>query len=328
VSLTRALGPRFPVTLSYELSYGRTEANDVRFCTLFNVCLEDDIEKLSSARATAVLALRTEYDRTDNVLDPRRGARYAFETLFSDEVIGSDPLSQFVSFLGGASFYHEVGRRSVFAWRLQAGIIFATKVPLGGSSGAFVPLEHRFYAGGPNTVRGFTRNELGPLVFVADTIPVDSTDLTDPTSCIPYEGRCAFERQRASPTGGNTIVLGSAEYRVPFLIYPRRLRFAMFVDVGQVWDRGTSSATDAPLRVTPGIGFRVATPLGPARFDIAWNPYDLQSGPLYVLERTRDPTSGQVISERLVRVAREPDLGRGGGFFSDLQFHFSIGQAF
>ena len=33
------------------------------------------------------------------------------------------------------------------------------------------------------------------------------------------------------------------------------------------------------IRVTPGVGLRLTTPLGPARLDVAYNPYKLQAGP-------------------------------------------------
>jgi hypothetical protein len=35
------------------------------------------------------------------------------------------------------------------------------------------------------------------------------------------------------------------------------------------------------IRVTPGIGIRIATPLGPARLDVAYNPNKLQPGALF-----------------------------------------------
>ena len=41
---------------------------------------------------------------------------------------------------------------------------------------------------------------------------------------------------------------------------------------------GAGTQRTAVIRVTPGIGLRVATPLGPARLDVAYNPYKLQAG--------------------------------------------------
>jgi hypothetical protein len=70
------------------------------------------------------------------------------------------------------------------------------------------------------------------------------------------------------------------------------------------------------IRVTPGAGIRLSTPLGPARLDIAYNPYRLQTGPLFQFDTTGalEPVLGQ---ERYV-------LDRDGKF----TFHFAVGQPF
>ena len=46
-------------------------------------------------------------------------------------------------------------------------------------SGTFIPPEQRFYAGGPNDVRGFDRNELGPVVYVVPKSAVDVARRSD-----------------------------------------------------------------------------------------------------------------------------------------------------
>src|SRR2546425_3621884 len=40
------------------------------------------------------------------------------------------------------------------------------------------------------------------------------------------------------------------------------------------------------LRVTPGVGLRFATPLGPVRLDAAYNGYPSEPGPVYLLNNT------------------------------------------
>jgi outer membrane protein assembly factor BamA len=115
-------------------------------------------------------------------------------------------------------------------------------------------------------------------------------------------------------TGGNSLAIGNVELRVPSPIFSSRLRLAAFVDAGGVWQRG--SGVGAVIRVTPGAGIRLATPLGPARLDVAYNPYRLQAGPLFQVDTlgNLDPVDGQgsyVLSRR--------------GKFT---FHFAVGQAF
>ena len=62
-----------------------------------------------------------------------------------------------------------------------------------------------------------------------------------------------------------------------------RLQFAFFADAGQVWTRGGSGVEQSfrSLRITPGIGARFASPVGPIRLDIGFNPYQRQAGAAY-----------------------------------------------
>jgi outer membrane protein assembly factor BamA len=170
-------------------------------------------------------------------------------------------------------------------------------------SGAFIPPEQRFYAGGPNDVRGFDRNELGPVVYVVPQSHVDAVGADS----------ISADSVRVAATGGNTLALANIEIRVPSPVFSSRLRLAAFVDAGGVWQRPRTSAL---IRVTPGVGLRVATPLGPARLDVAYNPYKLQAGTLYQFDTTGSltpvPGKGAYI------------LPRSGKF----TFHIAVGQPF
>src|SRR5207245_6733183 len=72
----------------------------------------------------------------------------------------------------------------------------------------------------------------------------------------------------------------SAWLRCPTSVLPQRMRVGVFVDAGQVWERGQEAVTLKSLRVTPGVGFRFTTPLGPVRLDAAYNGSVPQAGPL------------------------------------------------
>ena len=87
-------------------------------------------------------------------------------------------------------------------------------------------------------------------------------------------------RVTVAATGGNTLAVGNVEVRVPSPVFSSRLRLAAFVDAGGVWQRGAENSTPV-IRVTPGVGIRLGTPLGPARLDVAYNPYKLQAGTLF-----------------------------------------------
>ena len=100
----------------------------------------------------------------------------------------------------------------------------------------------------------------------------------------------------------------------PSPVLPQRVRFAFFVDAGTLLERGESHLAPATIRVTPGLGIRIATPLGPARVDVGYNRYSRSEGPLYRIESNGDLT--------LVRDAFSTPRR------SHLTFHVAVGQAF
>ena len=295
---------RDPLSLSYNLSYGRTEATDASFCASFNACTPDVVDLLRQNRVLATITGIAGFPRVNNPLDPSRGSNKSIEVTVSSRLLGSASFQQFTRLVGDASWYRPLSRDVVLSWRVRGGIIFSPTVDVLTSRGTFIPPEQRFYAGGPNDVRGFERNELGPVVYVVSSGHVDSTG-----------GQIDPRQVQVSPTGGNTLAIANLELRVPSPVLRSRLRLAAYVDAGGAWQRGTTTS-DPVIRVTPGVGIRLNTPLGPARFDVAYNPYKLQRGPLFQAD-----TSGA-----LFPVAGQPTyvLDRDGR----VTYHFAVGQAF
>jgi outer membrane protein assembly factor BamA len=86
------------------------------------------------------------------------------------------------------------------------------------------------------------------------------------------------------------------------------------VDAGGVWQLGIDDAPPSAFRVTPGFGIRIATPLGPARLDVGFNPYKRESGALY--EET-DTGELLLITDDFVAPKRR-----------SYTIHFAVGHAF
>ena len=258
---------RNPLSLTYTVTYGRTAATALSFCSVFGACTSDVVSPLRQTLVLATLTGLATFPRVNSPIDPTRGRIGTLEATHSSKYIGSSSLQQFTRFVGGMSWYRLISRDAVLSWRLRGGLIFSPTLDVGNVSGAFVPPDQRFYAGGPNDVRGFERNELGPVVYV-----VPETGLS-PDSVFS-------DSVRVAATGGNTFALGNVELRVPSPIFSSRLRFAAFVDAGGVWQR-EGPKSGRVVRVTPGVGIRIATPLGPARLDVAYNPSKLQPGALF-----------------------------------------------
>ena len=298
VSMTRETAARIPITLSYRLSYGFTKANPASFCAFFNACAAADIAQLQQRRVLATVGVSAERVRVNNLLDPTRGTILTGEATLSSKLLGSSAQQQFTRVVGDASGFVPLTRSVTLAGHLRVGAVFSPKSDFSTGSGNFVPPEQRFYAGGPNDVRGYDRNELGPVVYV---VPADSVGPDD-----AYPETSA----RISATGGSRVVVANLELRLPSPVFTQRMRFAVFSDVGAVWDQAGS----ARWRMTPGVGLRFASPLGPIRFDVGFNKYQLEPGTVYTTTPAGDL---RVIDTDFVRKRDRT-----------YTLHFSVGQAF
>jgi outer membrane protein assembly factor BamA len=307
VTLVRETATRIPITVTYRLSSGRTEATAVSFCAFFNVCVESDVAQLRQRRPLATLTLGMQRVRTNYPLDPTRGSTLSAEITTSSTAIGSSSFTEFTRLIGDVAGYQPFGDL-VLAGRLRFGTVFAPTIALGGGSSNFIPPEQRFYAGGPNDVRGFTRNLLGPVVYVVRESAIDTavSGLGIPEDSV-----------QVAATGGNSLVVANLELRFPSPFFRDRLRLAAFVDGGSVWQRGgTGPGSRIAFRLTPGLGVRFITPLGPVRVDAAYNWSALLPGPLYKV----------TASGELVRIQDDYRRSRLSGKGITLQF--SVGQAF
>jgi outer membrane protein assembly complex protein YaeT len=305
-SVSFGVGRHLPVTFAYRLTRGRTNAEPATFCTSFDRCEDSTIAQLKQTRREATLGLTVAEAHTNSPIDPTDGYAYSLEALYASPAINSQ--IAFDKVVAEGMLYHTVRRGWVLAGRVRGGVIRVGTIVVHDSTIRFVPPEERFYAGGPTTVRGFGRNEMGPVVYVAQDTATDT--LTDRLQCIGC---------RASPLGSSAIALANLELRLPSPVWASRLRLAVFVDAGELWEQTENSGlVPGGLRITPGMGLRIATPLGPMRFDVAYNDYPGQPGRLYVIKGTGlDPVP-----------APYQGAPRGDTFFSRLKLHFSVGQPF
>ena len=341
------------MTLAYQLERGRTSAEPALFCAVFNLCTAADQSRVQEFQRLAVASWAMTRDRTDNPLEPTRGSVTRLELRHASKEIGSSEGLEFNRLTGDASWYRKVGDVTVAA-RLRAGGVTGRRLRLNDTADFFVPPSERLYAGGPSSVRGFRQNELGPAVYVVSDFTAEP---------IPGEGDSLFylrpdtanERgfERAVPTGGNSMLVGTLELRIKSPILTNLLQWAAFSDFGQVWNRGDSlTFSIRDLRVTPGAGLRIFSPIGAIRVDVGYNPYRRPSGAAYY----DAPLSGAsaplfCVSPGNTLVARRETIDVGGesqivyvqesgpcpggfepehngGFFRRLTFNFSIGQAF
>jgi len=306
LSLNRETLRQAKLAVSYAFTYGSTQASPASFCVSLLVCSAEDIAQLSSDQGLGTLSFGGTFPSVNNPIDPTRGHRTTVQAMVSAQLLGSSASQQFVQLVANRAWYRTLSRQTVLSFRLRAGAMWAPLTSLNGLEQTnYIPPANRFYAGGPNDVRGYELNGLGPVnyLIVNDSATIDTTD---PGNTPIPSGQVSY-----SPIGGNMLGVGNVEMRLPSPIMSRFLRWVVFVDAGVLWDRYQNTPE---VRVTPGAGLRLVTPLGPVRLDVGYNGYAQQPGALYLSKndavlRIRDSYTPPGNPDRFV-------------------FHFAVGQAF
>jgi outer membrane protein assembly complex protein YaeT len=302
VKLTRRLSTRTFLTSGVDIERGSTLASELLFCGALQVCDPPTIDILTAPRYRSTIGASVLRDATDVPINPTKGSIARTALLWAPTWLRSDVT--FVRWTGELALYRPLRPQWVAAGSFRFGNFFQTALP--GSLEDFLPPEDRLYAGGATTVRGYDRNALGPGVYVTQL------------ERSPATGDSTIDRAAARfiPSGGTSMVVLNAELRMPSPILPRNMGLVVFVDAGSVTtEQAWSSFQD--LKVTPGVGLRFQTPVGPVRFDLAFNPNAPTEGPLFVA----DPETGTVTR---VLDSFQPERS----FLGKFRIHLSIGQAF
>jgi outer membrane protein insertion porin family len=181
------------------------------------------------------VAITAARDTRDSTMLPSEGYRLEItgEVGFAD--------IETISLTGSAEKYwttlmQEDGKKHILSLRGKAGIIDSY-------TDERIPVFSRFYAGGLGSLRGFEWHGVSPVEPVSE-----------------------------EQVGGESMLLGSAEYSIP--LFGENFRFVGFVDAGYVEEDASDlfSGWDK-LRVSPGIGCRYMLPaLGgiPLSIDLAF----------------------------------------------------------
>jgi outer membrane protein insertion porin family len=167
-------------------------------------------------------------DSRDNPLNPARGSFLSLNVLVAPQVLGSD--FDFVKEFAQLSLTRAFGR-SPFTWAhgYRVGLIQVF-------GGQRLPFDDLFRAGGPNSIRGFDIDEVGPL---------GANDL---------------------PLGGEALIVINQELR--YRNARTGLGGAVFYDAGNVFAKARD--IDFHLRHSVGVGLRYDSPLGLLRFDVGF----------------------------------------------------------
>ncbi len=176
---------------------------------------------------------------------------------------------QYLRVVGDLRQYRPLGRRSVFAWKLIAGLAQPT------GRADTVPFDRRFYSGGAASVRGWRLRELGP----------GSVTFTDTTMA---------NAETTNIFGGDIKLEASVELRHTFMhnVFKADWIVALFTDAGNVWLGPRNPGNPAgrfhlntfyrEIGVGAGAGLRIAWEYLIIRLDLAHKVHDpLRRGRLF-----------------------------------------------
>lgn len=160
--------------------------------------------------------------------------------------------NQFIRLSALGSVGIPISGNNQLAVKVFVGYLF----PYAKSANNPTPLERRFYAGGPNSLRGWGFNLLGPGNNPADSALAVSRLGSDIKLEFSVEERISFFRTFGYPSG-----------------------IVIFFDAGNIWARQGENALVAStffeqVGLNTGLGFRFGTPIGPLRLDFAYRIYD------------------------------------------------------
>lgn len=166
----------------------------------------------------------------DNPLTTMQGYRQYYSVEAGTKALISDTdMAIFRAGVGGMYSFgdNQYGkkRRHQILGSVQAGYIWADNFQ-------DVPYKLRFFAGGDQSIRGYSYNSLSPL------------------------------SDKGYLTGGQVLAVASAEYNYEIL---KDIRLGVFSDVGNAYDTRFSN----PTKVGVGVGVRWASPIGQVRIDVA-----------------------------------------------------------
>ena len=225
---TQTLGAR--VTLGRRLGFHTTVAASYRF------------ENTDLTEVTALaypkdldphvrsLSLSITHDTRDNLFDTQSGTYIDWTNELAGSFLqGSNTFARSVMTL---KFFRQIGQESIIGSAFEIGWM-----DFFGASEE-IPLNERFYTGGPTSLRGFGYHLVGPL------------------------------DENGKPLGGQFKIVWNL-FELRKAIY-KLLGSAAFVDIGNVWT-DINAFRFGDLRPSVGIGLRINSPIGIVRLDYGVN---------------------------------------------------------
>lgn len=325
--VAREFRPDLTGTILYSPQRNDLVSADPFLCGNYGVCTAEALDDLTDFRWLSPIEVFGFWTPTGSpvaLVGPRPGVpwrRWARVGIEGAAIVtGSE--WDYVRGIGEASVTRALGVEGRFevAGRARAGLLAGEDV---------LPPQLRLYSGGVNTVRGVPQNFLGPkILFASQSNALELGCEIVPGGC-PEGLVIDPDRVSVRPTGGDLVAEANLEARYWLTDTFQAVAFADLGVIGRtVFGGGDDGFVDDDwgMALTPGVGIRILTGLGPIRIDLGYDPSGSDRWPLL----TRDPETGDILF--LGDVVYDPwgwdDPGIWRRVWRRLELHVAIGQAF
>ena len=257
--------------------------------------------------------------RRPNPLDAHGGTYTSMQEFVTDNIFESEANFNRLDLTN--SSYYSLGKKKNFV--LARSTRFGYERSFGEDQYRYIPLPERLYAGGAQSLRGFSINAAGPRDSLTG-FPiggagafVNSTELRFPNPQLPYVGNAVgfvlFHDMGNVFNNSSDIWPSAIRIKQPHSWTCKILNEEAQSQVTRSSSTNPTGLCDFnDFSHAVGLGVRYHTPIGPLRFDFSYN----LNPPIYPVIITYGTLSnGQPIP---------PHVGQAGHF----NFFFSIGQAF
>jgi outer membrane protein assembly factor BamA len=235
------------------------------------VAVKRGLDSLLQTRLNQTFRLRYNYSNRDNASRRRKSTLWNFSAVAEesgsllwliDNVVDTKSYNDFASSdaqIFGTPYnqYVKFDTQLAVTKELSPDRQVAAKVALGWMSpygkANTTPEDHRFYAGGSNSMRGWVFGTLGPG---------------------------SNSNEAVSNFGADIKAELGLEYRMQlFKVFGQKSGVTLFTDAGNIWDRTGPYAFSLQSLTRDfawdlGAGLRIGSPIGPFRFDFAWKLHD------------------------------------------------------
>ncbi|HXH75819.1 MAG TPA: outer membrane protein assembly factor BamA [Bacteriovoracaceae bacterium] len=222
---------------------------DNRVTNVINQGIDPSVENGSASSIQASIIR----DKRNNIFEPSSG----YYTSSSIEYTGLGGTMRWMKGELEGRYYKPVWGDLVLRSRLNISQLFKT-------TEREIPRIERFSMGGARNMRGFNIEDIGPRRPALNTLT---------------------NRQEIFNFGGLFSLLGTLEFEHP-LIKEAGLKWVVFYDAGNVWEKRIGEDDNYGLRSDYGFGFRWFSPIGILRFEFGFpiNPRENEASNQFIFD--------------------------------------------